>query len=596
LHDLRSAALAVAPHRGEDAIVWAGEGEAMRSLRLAAVAVAAVVALAACGGDDKDSSADDSASDSAATTAPAPGSTPAGDTEPETEGPTGGSVTMAVWSATKALDPTVVAGTGNSGGNELAAIYDTVMRYDPETGEYVPNTAESLEPNEDFTVWTLKLKPGITFTDGTPYNAEAVISSMQRHIEKRSNASSLVRPIANFEAVDDLTVRFTLSLPWNRFPFALAAAPGMIVSPTAAAALGDGLATNPVGAGAGPFMIKDFKPGEALTLVRNPDYWGGPAPLDELRFIFAGNADQTLEAFKAGTVQAAFLRDPAAEQDAADAGIESYAATYSASASIMMNNGIAVTCTGGQPAPRCDGQPDGTVFESTSPTADVRVRQAIAAAIELDTLNQRVYAGANDLSTELISEKSRWYGGVDGPAYDIDRAKELVAEVIAEGNWDGSIRVSCHNGNPAWGTAVTGMLEAAGFKVTLNDQQEVAANTAAVVVQKDYDIACFGSSISDAEPFFALNRDFNSAFITTGGGNFAGYNNPEVDALIAAGRSATTDDEVKEAITGIAEAYARDVPWLALAAEDEVVLFADDLNGVLPGANTVMSFAEATLG
>ena len=53
---------------------------------------------------------------------------------------------------------------------------------------------------------------------------------------------------------------------------------------------------------------------------------------------------------------------------------------------------------------------------------------------------------------------------------------------------------------------------------------------------------------------------------------------------------------MKEAITGIAEAYARDVPWLALAAEDEVVLFADDLDGVLPGANTVMSFANATLG
>jgi peptide/nickel transport system substrate-binding protein len=557
----------------------------------------AMLAVAACGGDDGDSS-DETTNGSAE--APATSSsegTTTGDTEAEApDGPTGGTVTMATWSATKALDPTTVAGTGNSGGNELAAIYDTVMRYDPDRGEYVPNTAESLVPNEDFTVWTLTLKPGITFTDGTPYNAEAVISSMQRHIEKKSNTSSLVRPIANFEAVDDLTVRFTLSLPWNRFPFALASAPGMIVSPTAAAALGDGLATNPVGAGAGPFMIKDFKPGEAVTLVRNPDYWDGPAPLDELKFIFAGTADQTLEAFKAGTVQAAFLRDPAAEQDAVDADIENFSATYSASASIMMNNGIAVTCTGGQPAPRCEGQPDGTVFESTAPTADIRVRQAIAAAIELETLNQRVYGGANTLSTELISEKSRWYGGVEGPSYDIDRAKELVAEVIAEGEWDGSIRVSCHNGNPAWGTAVTGMLEAAGFKVTLNDQQEVAANTAAVVIQKDYDIACFGSSISDAEPFFALNRDFNSALITTGGGNFAGYNNPDVDALIAAGRSATTDDAVKEAITGIAEAYARDVPWLALASEDEMVLFADDLQGVAPGANTVMSFANATLG
>lgn len=555
----------------------------MRSVRLGAMAVAAVLVLASCGGDDSSPSTDGDA--------PSTGST--GSTEPPASG---GTVTMATWSATKGLDPTLVAGTGNSGGNELAALYDTVMRYDPAADEYVPNTAESLVPNADFTVWTLTLKPGITFTDGTPYDAEAVISSMQRHIENRSNTSSLVRPVQTFEAVDELTVRFTLAQPWNRFPFALASAPGMIVSPTAVAALGEGLATNPVGAGAGPFMIGDFKPGEALTLVRNPDYWGGAVPLDELKFIFAGTADQTLEAFKAGTVQAAFLRDPAAERAAADEGFDSYSATYSSSASIMMNNGIAVTCTEGQPAPRCEGQPDGTVFESTSPTADVRVRQAIAAAIEPETLNQRVYAGANSIVTDLISEKSRWYGGVAGPAYDIDRAKELVAEVIAEGEWDGSIRVSCHNGNPAWGQAVTGMLEAAGFTVELNDQQEVAANTAAVVIQKDYDIACFGSSISDAEPFFALNRDFNSALITAGGGNFAGYDNPEVDALIAAGRSAADDAGMQTAITGIAEAYARDVPWLALAAEDEVVLFADDLAGVLPGANTVMSFAQASIG
>lgn len=569
----------------------------MKLLKGCAAAMAVALFIAGCSEDDKTDSATLPTSASS-TSAESGSSSSSSSTQSSSEGvvpQAGGAITFATWSPTKALDPTGVAGTGNSGGNELAAIYDTIMRFDAESGDYVPVTAESLTSSDDFKTWTLKLKPSIQFSDGTPYDSAAVVSSMKRHIEKKSNTSSLVRPIESFETPDELTVVFHLSLAWNRFPFALSSPPGMIVSPAAAAKLGDSLATAPVGAGAGPFVYEDFKPGESVKLKRNPNYWGGEVPLESITFINVGNATQTLEAFKAETVQAAFLRDPAAQQEAADEGLDGIRATYSASASIMMNNGIAVTCTGGQPAPRCDGQPDGTVFESASPTKDVRLRQAIAAAIELDTLNQRVYGGESKLSTQLISEQSRWYDGVAGPKYDLNEAKRLVAEVKAEGSWDGKIRVSCHSGNPEWGPTVKGMLEAAGFSVDLADQQEVAANTKAVVVLRDYDIACFGSSISDAEPFFALNRDFNSALIKTGGGDFSGYSNPEVDKLIAQGRSAKDDAGMKAAITGIAEAYAKDVPWLALAAEDEVVLLDKKLKGAVGNANTVLYLGDAYL-
>ena len=63
---------------------------------------------------------------------------------------------------------------------ELAAIYDTLMRFDPLTGKYEPLTAESMTPNADFTVWTLKLKPGVKFTDGTDYNVDAVKFTLDR--------------------------------------------------------------------------------------------------------------------------------------------------------------------------------------------------------------------------------------------------------------------------------------------------------------------------------------------------------------------------------------------------------------------------------
>src|SRR5690606_33620323 len=95
-----------------------------RKHRLARVAVVGLmlVATAACGDDDGDG-----------------------------DGGSGGTLTMATWSSTVSLDPIQVAGTGNSGGAELAALYDTIMRYDLESDTFVPHIAESLTANDDFT-------------------------------------------------------------------------------------------------------------------------------------------------------------------------------------------------------------------------------------------------------------------------------------------------------------------------------------------------------------------------------------------------------------------------------------------------------------
>ncbi|MFC0527713.1 ABC transporter substrate-binding protein [Phytohabitans kaempferiae] len=513
-----------------------------------------------------------------------------GDGDQNTAG--GGVVTMATWSATKSLDPTQAAATGNSAGAEIAAIYDTIMRYDPESGTFEPHTAESLTPNADFTQWTLKLRPNIKFSDGTAYDAAAVVANLKRHVETRSNTVSLVAPITKYDTPDDLTVVFTLSFPWNGFPFALASGPGMVVSPAAVQKLGDGLGTNPVGAGAGPFVIDSFRANESVTLKRNPDYWGGQVAVEGLKFIYAGTGAQTYEAFRAGTVQVAFLRDPASVAEAKADGVGGFTQRFSANDTLIMNNGITVTCQKGEPAPKCAGKADGTEIPSTAPTKDKRVRQAVAAAIDLQTLNQRVYNGAGEVTTDLIAQQSRWYDGVTGPAYDVARAKSLVAEAKAAG-WNGQIRVSCHTGLPTWGTAVKGMLEAAGFQVNLTDQQEIAANTSAVIVRKDFDIACFGSSISDAEPFFAINRDFNSAFVKSGGGNYSGYVNPAVDQAIAAGRAAGDEAAMKAAISTVARAYTEDVPFLVLTSQPEQVLVSEKLTGLVLNASTVVMFHDA---
>ena len=103
------------------------------------------------------------------------------------------------------------------------------MRFDPATGKYSPGTAQSLEPNADFSVWTLKLRPGIKFTDGTGLDAEAVKFNIERHVapgSKSNYVSQVGNNVKSMEVVDPLTVRFNLTSPLASFPYILAVGPG----------------------------------------------------------------------------------------------------------------------------------------------------------------------------------------------------------------------------------------------------------------------------------------------------------------------------------------------------------------------------------
>ena len=556
----------------------------MKLRRTAALLAIAALAVAACG-DDKSST-----SQTGTTTAPGSSVTATTTLAPKV----GGSLTFAVYGESAGLDPTINSGTGVVGGIELAAVYDTLMRYDPSAGKYVPRMAQSLEPNADFTRWTLKLRPNIKFSDGSPFDSAAVVSSIKRHIDKKSRSLALVQPITEYQTPDALTVVFVLDSSWSGFPFALASAPGMIVNPAAVTKLGDSLPTNPVGAGAGPFVIDSFKAKESITLKRNPTYWDGPAYLDQLVFVpIAGQA--AYDALKNNTVQAAFLRDASIVSQAKTDGFGGYENILSAGETMVINNGVKVACKGGQPAPICTGQADGAMVATITPTSDKRVRQAVAASIDLDALNQRVYQGKSKLfNTALIHPNSRWYDGIAGPKYDLALAKQLVTQVKSEGKWDGSIRLSCSSNSPNWGIAVKTMLETAGFKVTLTDNQDVQANTSLVIVKKDYDLACFGTGIADEEPLFAMNRDLNSAF-SGNAGNWVGYANPAVDAALAQARAAKTDADKKAAIDIIVKAYTADIPFLTLGGVSEYIAWAKQVHGVVPTLGTNVYFDKAFL-
>lgn len=572
--------------------------------RSLALAFAFCLAVAACGDSGRDGS---------------PGGTttaPPGQAATTLAPQTGGTLTIASYQETLGLDPLVSTGGGITGATEMAAIYDSVTRWSPETNKYEPRTAESLAANTDFTEWMVKIRAGIKFPDGTDYDAEAVKFGYERHLSglvagvapceelracprngvaTASYTSSNVKSIA---VVDKLTVKFTMAEPFPAFPATLAAPPGMIPSPTAMKAacpadkakLPRDCSFNLKPVGAGPFVIDEFKPKESITMKKNPSYWNGPVYLDGLKFVSYNDSggDKSYDALKTGTVQAAYLRTWQSVRSSEADKYPAHSNLLSGGVTILLNNGLTVNCAGGAP-PICAGRPDGP-FVPAVPTARPKVRQAFAAAIDPVQLDARIYDGKGSPGTELLQKSSRYYSGVEGPKYDLARAKQLVAEAKAEG-WDGKIRWACSNNDygQRFTTAVQAMLQGAGFTVETKLPDNVSID---VILNRDYDSACWGlSPYSDDLRFWQLFGNLNSKVAS----NRMGYNSPAMDSALAAVRGATTDDQKKAGYKLMAETYVREQPLIIVGALDERFAWHQSVQGVTPTVQTIVHLDKAWL-
>src|SRR3546814_841902 len=186
--------------------------------------------------------------------------------EPKGEPVKGGTLRFAEYSEARGFNPTQTYPTGSTGGNILAALYDTLVRYNGEKNAYEPQLAESLESSDDVT-WTIKLRDGVKFTDGTPLDAEAVVGSLNYYVNSYGlNATLLKQEIKSIKATDDLTVTITLNHAWPTFANMFTTGPGMIMAP-AAYANPDPAAFKPIGGG--PPKFESYAPAEKTVVVAN---------------------------------------------------------------------------------------------------------------------------------------------------------------------------------------------------------------------------------------------------------------------------------------------------------------------------------------
>ena len=167
-------------------------------------------------------------------------------------------------------------------------IYDTLVQYQDESTEVEPALAESWESSEDALTWTFHLRKGVEFHDGTDFNADAVLFSLNRQHDPNHpfhnvggtpiywSYTGLADIVEKIVALDNYTVQITLNQPYAPFIATLAMGPFAIVSPSAVKKWGEDYTNHPVGTGAFKFVRWDR--GDKVVLEVNKDYWAG-API-----------------------------------------------------------------------------------------------------------------------------------------------------------------------------------------------------------------------------------------------------------------------------------------------------------------------------
>lgn len=486
-----------------------------------------------------------------------------GDTDESGDPKQGGTLTVADFGEPRVLNPAQTYANGATGGSAMAAIYDTLMRYDFTSGTFEPQLAESLTSDDD-TTWTLKLRDGVTFTDGTPLDADAVLASLKYYEANYAYQSLLLLAnVADTKKADDLTVVFTLRSPWATFPNMLAQGPGMVMAP---AAYANPKAFKPIGAG--PFVFEKYAPGEELVLNANKDYWAGAPHLDALRFIWLGGADDQpkLDALESGDADTAYLRDAAVVEKARDKGISGMMLATGLGDNLWINT------------------------REGSPGADPRVRQAINYAFDPEAYVERTLNGAGLPTKSMFAESSPWYTGVTPPAADAEKAKALLEEAKADG-FDGKISYShaADASSQAGAVAIKAMLEAVGFKVTLDPVRSVADQVQKLYVDHDYDLAVGATTIPDEDPYSRLAGALGSQSPS----NATGYASKEMDALLTQLQAADSPETGKATMTKIEELWDTDAPGISIAAGGTFQPWNDDVHGISPTTETMFLYDKA---
>ena len=441
----------------------------------------------------------------------APGATAAASTTLQPQ--PGGRVTLMITSEIRGMDPVNVTGSSGLSGEpvRMHAVYDSLVLTDNKTNEVKPMVAESLTSTDNI-VWTLKLRPNIKFSDGTPYDAEAVKFNWDRHADPalRSTAAATVAGMT-IEVVDPLTVKITLKVENGSFPRVVASQLNWQASPTAVKAKGANYARTPADiVGAGPFILKEWIRDSKMTLTKNPTYWRTGQPyIDELVIPVLSDEPQRLNSLNAGEVDIAYLNTLPVQKQAKDASL-----------TVQTVNGI--------------GSNGYNFNMQKEPFNDARLRKAIQLAIDPVQMNQVATDGLGEPITSWFSKTNPFYDATgEFPKYNAAEAQKLIDSWVAEKGKN--LEFTIKTGDSPVNVKVAEFMAASANKlqkVSVKTQSMPQAQATTELRNRNYDMISYAYLGADPEP------QWFETWHSKGTRNYTGYANTTVDAALVRARNA----------------------------------------------------------
>jgi peptide/nickel transport system substrate-binding protein len=499
-----------------------------RSRRYQALALLLAMAAGACGGGKGKGSSSADGDD------PAP---------PPSEITRGGSVTYGIEAETGdgwCLQESQLA---ISGIVVARAIYDTLTIPNAE-GEYVPYLAEAVEPNEDFTEWTITVREDVTFHDGSPLTAEVVKNNLDayrgfvgpRDAEVRHPTRTPLLFLFVMENIDDVQVSgerdvvVTTKVPWVAFDAFLYSSGRLGI--TAQAQLDDTESCNTDLIGTGPFMLEepgDWVEGRSFKATRNPDYWqiapdGEPYPyLDELVFEPIIESEQRVNALEGGQIDLAHFSGAPdliglrASDEAGD--VRAYESNANAEVTFLQMNA------------------------SKPPFDDVRIRRAMALSLDRADFTETINRGEFEMASGPFAPGSIGY--LDDTGFPVEQdqaeAERLIAEYTAE---NGPLPPITYQATPGAQTQETALyIQQTAAEIGVDVEIQTVQQDALIdnAIGGAYDIMGF-RNYPGGDPDELYNWFKGQSPV-----NFGRFDDPEINELLDRGRS-EPDPEVRTTI------------------------------------------------
>lgn len=500
----------------------------------------AVLAVSGCSGSDANPTATTESTDSTITT-------PSGPVD-------GGTLDIAVAAAPSKWAP-------NSGPwttDELQAaraVYDRLMVRDS-NDQPVPELLSKASANSNFTSWTLVVREGVTFSDGSPLTSEVVAFNLRAQQADPSNVD-LLAPISAITTPDAQTVVVSMFTPWSTFLQVLTTRLGTIAAPATLL----GFDPRPIGTGA--FVWFGVDEAGITILVKNATYWKKGLPhLDAVRFLPIPEAADRVTAALEGKVGMVAIDEPRQ--------LERLETVQNREAKITIHDD------------RNAERPKLNVAFETgrAPFDRITARRAVALATDRAEILSKAFAGQGSIARGMVSDTSPWFVDHSSSGRDIDRAKKLVEEYTEETGLPLTFRLLVAPGTTLERVASLwrGQLEQAGIDMAIDLVDPQVLSLASLLGQFQAILQVgFDSSHPDAyEPLFRGIPAQQSVV----SGNTTRYVSPLVTKSFNDARTTADVTRQVDDYGTIQEQVAIDIPYLFLVQVREVVVTTPKLRDV----------------